>query len=105
MNRTERAVIVWKPQPRQLEFMRRPEPEALYSYAISVDKGSELAGKTVRDSGIRDNYDCMVLGLQRSRLPIVQPDVNMQIQNGDLVWVLGAKAMAGKLLASVVEEN
>ena len=28
MNRTERAVIVWKPQPRQLEFMRRPEPEA-----------------------------------------------------------------------------
>ena len=26
MSRTERAVIVWKPQPRQLEFMRRPEP-------------------------------------------------------------------------------
>ena len=33
MNRTERAVIVWKPQPRQLEFMRRPEPEALYGGA------------------------------------------------------------------------
>ena len=32
MNRTERAVIVWKPQPRQLEFMRRPEPEALYDF-------------------------------------------------------------------------
>ena len=47
----------------------------------------------------------MVLGLQRSRLPIAQPDVNMQIQNGDLVWVLGAKVMAGKLLANVVEEN
>ena len=98
-------------EPAELPTLREfiaaedSEPEALYSYAISVDKGSELAGKTVRDSGIRDNYDCMVLGLQRSRLPIVQPDVNMQIQNGDLVWVLGAKAMAGKLLASVVEEN
>ena len=33
MSRTERAVIVWKPQPRQLEFMRRPEPEALYGGA------------------------------------------------------------------------
>ena len=98
-------------EPEELPTLREfiaaedTEQEALYSYAISVDKGSELAGKTVRDSGIRDNYDCMVLGLQRSRLPIAQPDVNMQIQNGDLVWVLGAKAMAGKLLANVVEEN
>jgi len=24
------AEIVWRPQPRQAEFMRRPEPEALY---------------------------------------------------------------------------
>ena len=98
-------------EPEELPTLREfiaaedSDPEALYSYAISVDKGSELAGKTVRGSGIRDNYDCMVLGLQRSRLPIAQPDVNMQIQNGDLVWVLGAKAMAGKLLANVVEEN
>lgn len=98
-------------EPAELPTLREfiaaedSDPDALYSYAISVDKGSELAGKTVRGSGIRDNYDCMVLGLQRSRLPIAQPDVNMQIQNGDLVWVLGAKVMAGKLLANVVEEN
>ena len=37
MNRTERAVIVWKPQPRQLEFMRRPAPEALYGGAAGGD--------------------------------------------------------------------
>ena len=98
-------------EPAELPTLREfiaaedSDPDALYSYAISVDKGSELAGKTVRGSGIRDNYDCMVLGLQRSRLPIAQPDVNMQIQNGVLVWVLGAKVMAGKLLANVVEEN
>lgn len=98
-------------EPAELPTLREfiaaedSDPDALYSYAISVDKGSELAGKTVRGSGIRDNYDCMVIGLQRSRLPIAQPDVNMQIQNGDLVWVLGAKVMAGKLLANVVEEN
>ena len=98
-------------EPAELPTLREfiaaedSDPDALYSYAISVDKGSELAGKTVRGSGIRDNYDCMVLGLQRSRLPIAQPDINMQIQNGDLVWVLGAKVMAGKLLANVVEEN
>lgn len=93
------------PTLREFTAGESADADALYSYAISVDRSSELAGKTVRDSGVRDNYDCMVLGLQRNKLPIVQPDVNMQIQNGDLVWVLGAKTMAGRLLANVVEED
>ena len=42
MSRTERAVIVWKPQPRQLEFMRRPEPEALYGGAAGGGKSDAL---------------------------------------------------------------
>ena len=45
MSEPKRAAVVWRPQPRQLEFMRRPEPEALYggaagggkSYAICWD--------------------------------------------------------------------
>ena len=45
MNRTERAVIVWKPQPRQLEFMRRPEPEALYGGAAGGGKAMRCSLK------------------------------------------------------------
>ena len=34
MNTEEhRTPVVWRPQPRQAEFMRRPEPEALYGGA------------------------------------------------------------------------
>ena len=33
MEENKERNIVWKPQPRQLEFMRRPEPEALYGGA------------------------------------------------------------------------
>ena len=29
MEENKERNIVWKPQPRQREFMRRPEPEAL----------------------------------------------------------------------------
>ena len=32
------AEIVWRPQPRQAEFMRRPEPEALYGGAAGGGK-------------------------------------------------------------------
>ena len=70
----------------------------LYSYAISVGKDSPFAGNAIKDSRIREDYDCIILGLQRNRLPIAQPDINMTIQNGDLIWVLGTKTMAGRLL-------
>ena len=79
------------------------ESGALYAYAIPVEKHSELSGSSIRDSGLRENYDCMVLGIQRNKLPILQPDVNMVIQSGDLVWVLGTKHMANKLFALDLE--
>ncbi len=77
----------------------------LYATVIPVDKVSELQGKSIRSSGLREKYDCMILGLQRSKLPILQPDVNMTIQRGDLVWVLGTRKMAAKLLAGGFSEE
>ena len=73
--------------------------KSLYSYALNIEKGSSLEGSSIRDSGIRENYDCMILGLQRENLPLAQPDVNMVINSGDLVWILGSGSMAGKVLA------
>ena len=32
------AGVVWRPQPRQMEFMRRPEQEALYGGAAGGGK-------------------------------------------------------------------
>ncbi len=86
--------------PTLREFIGRESGDEgdLYSYAINVDKDSPFAGSPIKDSRIREDYDCMILGLQRNRLPIAQPDINMIIQNGDLIWVLGTRSMAGKLL-------
>ena len=72
--------------------------KALYSYALDIEKGSAFEGHSIKDSGIRENYDCMVLGLQRENLPLAQPDVNMVMQSGDLVWILGTRTMADKVL-------
>lgn len=36
------AAVVWRPQPRQMEFMRRPEPEALYGGAAGGGKSDAL---------------------------------------------------------------
>ena len=87
--------------PTLRAFTEKYEEDANHMYAtvIPVEKASELQGKTIRASGLREKYDCMILGLQRNRLPILQPDVNMTIQKDDLVWVLGTRKMAAKLLA------
>ena len=86
------------PTLRQFIENENGEDGDLYSYAISVGKDSPFAGNAIKDSRIREDYDCIILGLQRNRLPIAQPDINMTIQNGDLIWVLGTKTMAGRLL-------
>lgn len=79
------------------------EEQRLYSYAMPIDKTSHLAGCTIRECGLREGYDCMILGLQRQAMPIAAPDVNMLIQAGDLIWLLGTPAMADKLVANPVE--
>ncbi len=86
--------------PTLREFIDGEHGEAgdLYSYALKVDRDSPFAGSPIKDSRIREDYDCIILGLQRSKLPIAQPDINMTIQPGDLIWILGTKTMAGKLL-------
>lgn len=86
--------------PTLREFIERENGDEgdLYSYAIKVDRDSPFVGSAIKDSRIREDYDCMIMGLQRNRLPIAQPDINMILQNGDLIWVLGTRSMAGKLL-------
>ena len=44
--------------------------DPFYATAIGVGRDSELAGKSIRNCGLRQKYDCMILGLQRDKLPI-----------------------------------
>ncbi len=92
--------------PTLREFINQQEEDStnVYAYAIPVTKDSELLGKSIKTSHLRENYDCMILGLQRNKLPILQPDVNMTLQTDDLVWVLGSRHMAEKLLAESLSD-
>ena len=88
------------PSLRQFIQAQSDDSADVYAFAIPVNKDSALRGKSIRDSRLRDRYDCMILGLQREKLPILQPDINMTLQAGDLVWVLGSSLMAGQLLTA-----
>ncbi len=90
------------PVPTLREYVRTEDDDIhdLYTYAIEVGKGSGFSNRTIRDTGIREKYDCIILGIQRNGLPIVQPDVDLIIGTGDYIWVLGTHQSAQKLLMS-----
>ncbi len=82
------------------EFLQDQEndPSALYTYVISAQGNPEIRYKSIRESKLRDKYDCMILGLLRQKMPVMQPDVNMVLEEGDLIWILGSEKMAERLL-------
>jgi ribosomal protein S6--L-glutamate ligase len=55
---------------------------------VRVDERSELAGKTVRDSGLRDR-DVLVLTLQRGSVTIPNPRGSREILAGDVLLCFG----------------
>ena len=54
-----------------------------------IAAGSPFVGKTLNESGIRDRYGCMVVGLEagQDNLAIVNP--NHRFAVGDIVWIVG----------------
>lgn len=56
-----------------------------------IDADSVFLGKTIRESGIRDKYRCLIAGVERGEDALMTPDVNASFQEGDVVWIVGEK--------------
>lgn len=74
--------------------------EQIYCCAVQMSEAPEYVGKTLRDSSLRQDWSCFLLGLERSLLPIVNPSPDMVLEGDDLVWVLGSKKMGEALVAA-----
>ena len=56
---------------------------------LLIDTDSAFLGKTLRESGIRDKYHCLIAGVERGGEALMTPDVNIPFEEGDVVWVVG----------------
>jgi len=59
---------------------------------IPVDERSELCGKTIKDSGLRDR-DVLVLTIQRGSVTIPNPRTSREILSGDVLLCFGKTLM------------
>ena len=63
-----------------------------------VTENSKFVGKTIRESGIRNKYHCLVVGVESSGdMSLRQPDVDAELQEGDIVWVVGEESALNAL--------
>ena len=74
-------------------FGEDPEMEMremkLRQLVIGVD--SPFIGKTLIESGIRDIYSCMVVGLEEGKESLSAYRPNRKFQEGDIIWVVGER--------------
>lgn len=54
-----------------------------------VSGSGGLVGKTLKASGIRDLYGCMVVGVEEGQENLTMMDPKRTFEKGDIVWVVG----------------
>jgi CPA2 family monovalent cation:H+ antiporter-2 len=67
---------------------------------VLLEKDSPLVGMTIRESGIREKANGLVVGLERQGREILNPDPATKLAGGDLLLIVG-QAERLKLMASL----
>ena len=66
------------------------EKREMYLKQFVVDKKSSFVGRSIRESGIRNKYRCLVVGIESVvDGSLHSPDVDAPLSTGDVVWVVG----------------
>lgn len=58
---------------------------------LIIDRESVFLSKTLRESGIRDKYHCMIAGVESEDGTLMVPDASVPFKEGDVIWVVGEK--------------
>ena len=56
-----------------------------------VDGKSPFLNTSIKESGIRNDYRCLVVGVEKEAGNLLSPEADMLLEDGDVVWVVGEK--------------
>lgn len=60
---------------------------SLLHFTISANSG--LLGKTIHNSGIRERTQGLVVGVERNRERLLNPESDFMFMQGDMIWIVG----------------
>ena len=75
------------------ESAQQQSPEEMTLRRVVLLDNSPFVGKTIKESGIRGQYQCLVVGVEsEGENELLQPHPMRQLQTGDIIWVVGEEA-------------
>ena len=79
--------------PEDLEIEKRE----MKLRQLIISGGSEFLGKTLEESGIRNKYNCMVVGLEEGQENLTHILPSRVFEKGDIIWLVGEEADLQKI--------
>ena len=64
---------------------------------LVISGNSPFIGKTLSESGIRDKYNCMVVGVEEGQEKLTMINPSRTFCKGDILWVVGEEEALNKL--------
>ena len=74
------------------------EKREMHIKQFVVDEHSPFMNKTIKDSGIRNGYHCLVVGVEKESGKLLSPEPDMLFEVDDVVWVVGEKLDVYRLI-------
>ena len=65
---------------------------------LVIGEDSPFVGKSLIESGIRDLYSCMVVGLEEGKESLSRFEPSRKFQAGDIIWVVGEQESLNALM-------
>ena len=71
-----------------------------------VVNGKEpFAGKTIRQSGIREDYGCLIVGIEKTDGTLRAPTADSQLLEGEVIWVVGEARDMARLFDGQIQRD
>lgn len=83
-------------------------PAAAIQYELRQTKltsNSTIISKTIRQSGIREQFGAMVVGIERGGIRSINPDSDLILLENDLLWIAGEKHKLNSLITALSADH
>ena len=96
---TDEQLQVFKPVFDSFELYEPEEQdiEDILVQKIVVDEHNKLRGLSIRDSGIREKTNGLIIGIERNKDRILNPDSDTVFEWGDIILIAGDRKKIRKL--------
>jgi CPA2 family monovalent cation:H+ antiporter-2 len=80
------------------EARTTPHKDDIILNKLIVDNHTDLRGKSIRESGIREIAHGLVVGIERNGERILNPDSSTIFEWDDVIWIVGERKLIQKLV-------